>query len=128
MGNKSEILFDDAKTVIPGGVNSPVRAFRAVDRNPLFINHAKGSHIFDEDGGEKQDQWLLARMYMTKVFRYSRPSSGIYGSEFYDNWTADLFYKTRETVIHDFADEFYLTDGGRERTCLIWKFFIYNSF
>ena len=55
MGNKSEILFDDAKTVIPGGVNSPVRAFRAVDRNPLFINHAKGSHIFDEDGGEYID-------------------------------------------------------------------------
>lgn len=55
MGNKSETLFDDAKTVIPGGVNSPVRAFRAVDRNPLFINHAKGSHIFDEDGGEYID-------------------------------------------------------------------------
>ena len=55
MGNKSETLFDDAKTVIPGGVNSPVRAFRAVDRNPLFINHAKGSHIYDEDGGEYID-------------------------------------------------------------------------
>ncbi|NEX01416.1 glutamate-1-semialdehyde 2,1-aminomutase [Pseudobutyrivibrio sp. NOR37] len=55
MGNKSETLFDDAKMVIPGGVNSPVRAFRAVDRNPLFINHAKGSHIFDEDGGEYID-------------------------------------------------------------------------
>lgn len=55
MSNKSETLFDDAKTVIPGGVNSPVRAFRAVDRNPLFINHAKGSHIFDEDGGEYID-------------------------------------------------------------------------
>ena len=55
MGDKSETLFDDAKTVIPGGVNSPVRAFRAVDRNPLFINHAKGSHIFDEDGGEYID-------------------------------------------------------------------------
>ncbi len=41
--------------MIPGGVNSPVRAFRAVDRNPLFINHAKGSHIFDEDGGEYID-------------------------------------------------------------------------
>ena len=55
MGNKSEILFDDAKTVIPGGVNSPVRAYRAVDRNPQFINHAKGSHIFDEDGCEYID-------------------------------------------------------------------------
>lgn len=69
--------------------------------------------FFDEDDGEKQDRWLLARMYMTKVFRYSRPSSGIYGPEFYEDWSADLFYETRETVIHDFADEFYLTDEER---------------
>ncbi|RRB17393.1 glutamate-1-semialdehyde 2,1-aminomutase [Larkinella knui] len=46
----SEQLFEKAKTLIPGGVNSPVRAFRAVGGNPLFIKSAKGPYIFDEDG------------------------------------------------------------------------------
>ncbi|SEK80764.1 glutamate-1-semialdehyde 2,1-aminomutase [Pseudobutyrivibrio ruminis] len=55
MSTKSEGLFNDARTVIPGGVNSPVRAFRAVNRDPLFIRNAKGSHIFDVDGNEYID-------------------------------------------------------------------------
>lgn len=55
MSDRSEALFVDAKQVIPGGVNSPVRAFKAVDRNPVFIKSAKGSHIFDVDGNEYID-------------------------------------------------------------------------
>ena len=51
MENKtSEALFERAKKVIPGGVNSPVRAFRAVGGNPLFIEKANGSKIYDVDG------------------------------------------------------------------------------
>jgi glutamate-1-semialdehyde 2,1-aminomutase len=46
----SEQLFEKAKTLIPGGVNSPVRAFRAVGGNPLFIKSAKGPYLYDEDG------------------------------------------------------------------------------
>ena len=46
----SQQLFDRAKLVIPGGVNSPVRAFRAVGGSPLFIKSAQGPYIFDEDG------------------------------------------------------------------------------
>lgn len=46
----SEKLFEQSKAVIPGGVNSPVRAFRAVGRNPLFIQSARGSQITDVDG------------------------------------------------------------------------------
>lgn len=45
----SGTLFEQAKKRMPGGVNSPVRAFNAVNRNPLFIDHAKGSKIFDVD-------------------------------------------------------------------------------
>lgn len=45
----SEQLFERAKTVIPGGVNSPVRAFRAVGGHPLFIKSAKGPYLYDED-------------------------------------------------------------------------------
>ncbi len=52
MFEKSEILFDEAKKYIAGGVNSPVRAFRSVGINPLFIKKAKGSKIYDEDGNE----------------------------------------------------------------------------
>ncbi len=45
----SEQLFQQAKEVIPGGVNSPVRAFRAVGGNPIFIKSAKGPYLVDED-------------------------------------------------------------------------------
>ena len=44
------VLFADAQEHIPGGVNSPVRAFRAVGRTPLFIERGAGSHIFDAEG------------------------------------------------------------------------------
>ncbi|WP_338876866.1 glutamate-1-semialdehyde 2,1-aminomutase [Spirosoma sp. SC4-14] len=46
----SEQLFEKAKTLIPGGVNSPVRAFRAVGGHPLFIKSAQGPYLYDEDG------------------------------------------------------------------------------
>ena len=46
----SEQLFQKAKTFIPGGVNSPVRAFRAVGGHPIFIKSAKGAYLHDEDG------------------------------------------------------------------------------
>jgi len=46
---QSELLFAQAREVIPGGVNSPVRAFRAVGGNPIFIKSASGAYITDED-------------------------------------------------------------------------------
>lgn len=49
-GARSKKLFEEAKKHIPGGVNSPVRAFRSVGGDPLFIRKAKGSKIFDADG------------------------------------------------------------------------------
>jgi glutamate-1-semialdehyde 2,1-aminomutase len=49
---KSEALFEKAKSYFPGGVNSPVRAFRSVGGTPLFIEKGKGSHIWDADGNE----------------------------------------------------------------------------
>ncbi len=53
--SKSDVLFEKSKQTMPGGVNSPVRAFLAVHRNPLFIDHAKGSKIVDVDGNEYID-------------------------------------------------------------------------
>src|SRR6202521_3509138 len=52
---KSEELFRRAQEIIPGGVNSPVRAFRSVGGNPPFIARGEGSHIFDVDGNEYID-------------------------------------------------------------------------
>ena len=49
-GLLSQKLFAKAKTLIPGGVNSPVRAFRNVDGDPFFVRRAKGSRIEDVDG------------------------------------------------------------------------------
>ncbi len=49
-GARSRKLFEEAKKHIPGGVNSPVRAFRSVGGEPLFIKKAKGSKIVDADG------------------------------------------------------------------------------
>ncbi len=50
--NKSKAAFDEAKKYIPGGVNSPVRAFANVGTHPLFIAGARGSRIYDIDGNE----------------------------------------------------------------------------
>ncbi len=47
--NKSEQLFEQAQKIIPGGVNSPVRAFNGVGGNPCFIKRAEGAYIFDAD-------------------------------------------------------------------------------
>ena len=58
MGNRSSELFDKAKKWIPGGVNSPVRAFGAVGGSPHFITRAQGSHIVDLDGAEYIDYVL----------------------------------------------------------------------
>lgn len=55
MDTRSKELFEEAKKHIPGGVNSPVRAFRAVGRTPRFIASAHGSRIVDVDGNEMID-------------------------------------------------------------------------
>lgn len=47
--NHSQSLFEEAQKYIPGGVNSPVRAFRGVGGTPVFFKHAEGAYLFDED-------------------------------------------------------------------------------
>jgi len=50
--NRSEHLFEEAQRYLPGGVNSPVRAFKAVGGTPIFIKRGEGSRLYDEDGNE----------------------------------------------------------------------------
>ena len=52
---RSSALFAEAEKVIPGGVNSPVRAFKGVGGTPIFVKEAKGSYLYDEDGNRLID-------------------------------------------------------------------------
>ena len=52
---RSSQLFAEAEKVIPGGVNSPVRAFKAVGGTPIFVKSAKGAYLYDEDGNRLID-------------------------------------------------------------------------
>lgn len=55
---QSNDYFKEAESIFPGGVNSPVRAFKAVGGNPLFIDHAQGAYLFDVDGNQFVDYVL----------------------------------------------------------------------
>jgi glutamate-1-semialdehyde 2,1-aminomutase len=55
MYDKSKELFERAQRSIPGGVNSPVRAFKSVGGTPVFIKNAKGAYLYDEDGNKYID-------------------------------------------------------------------------
>ena len=55
---KSKQAFTEAKDLMPGGVNSPVRAFKSVDMDPIFMERGKGSKIYDIDGNEYIDYVL----------------------------------------------------------------------
>jgi glutamate-1-semialdehyde 2,1-aminomutase len=52
---RSSSLFKEAQAVIPGGVNSPVRAFKSVGGTPIFVEHAKGAYLYDADGNKLID-------------------------------------------------------------------------
>lgn len=84
MNGVSEQLFEESKKYIPGGVNSPVRAFGSVGRSPIFIKKAKGSRIFDEDGREYIDYVCLW-------------GPGILGHAKLEGKTAGLVQAARET-------------------------------
>ncbi len=67
---KSEALFINSKKYIPGGVNSPVRAFKSVGGTPVFINRAKGAYLFDEDGNNYID---LINSWGPMILGHSHP-------------------------------------------------------
>lgn len=58
MNEQSKALYEKAVDLMPGGVNSPVRAFKAVGGDPVFIDHGKGARIYDVDGNEYIDYVL----------------------------------------------------------------------
>jgi glutamate-1-semialdehyde 2,1-aminomutase len=85
---KSQQLFTRAQQSIPGGVNSPVRAFKSVGGTPLFIKKAKGAYLYDEDGNRYIDyiaSWgpmILGHAYepVVNAIREKAPDSTSYGA------------------------------------------------
>jgi len=85
---KSKQLFNRAQKSIPGGVNSPVRAFRSVGGTPLFISRAKGAYLYDADGNKYIDyisSWgpmILGHAYepVVKAIQEKAPFSTSYGA------------------------------------------------
>jgi len=75
---RSTKLFSDAQELIPGGVNSPVRAFRSVGGQPRFITRAKGPRLYDVDGNSYIDV-IEARAFdfgPCRPFRYQHDQKG----------------------------------------------------
>jgi glutamate-1-semialdehyde 2,1-aminomutase len=70
-GRTNEALFERAQRVIPGGVNSPVRAFRAVGGTPYFVDHAEGAHVWDVEGNRYVD---LVQSYGAVILGHAHPA------------------------------------------------------
>ena len=64
-------LFEKAQALIPGGVNSPVRAFRSVGGTPYFVDHAEGAHVYDVEGRKYID---LVQSYGAVIAGHAHPS------------------------------------------------------
>ena len=69
--SRSAALFARAQAVIPGGVNSPVRAFRSVGGDPLFIERGEGAYLFDVDGNRYLD---LVGSWGPLIFGHADPA------------------------------------------------------
>ena len=88
MYDKSKELFERAQRSIPGGVNSPVRAFKSVGGTPVFIKNAKGAYLFDADGNKYIDyiaSWgpmILGHAYepVVKAIQEKAPGSTSFGA------------------------------------------------
>jgi len=69
----SEKLFERSRAVIPGGVNSPVRAFNSVGGTPAFAAKAKGAYLYDADGNEYVD---LVCSWGPSILGHAHPQAG----------------------------------------------------
>ena len=73
MSDKNQALFERAKKVIPGGVNSPVRSFSSVGGVPYFVRNAEGPYVWDEEGHRYID---YVPSYGPMILGHSHPASG----------------------------------------------------
>ncbi len=120
MNSISEKLFSQALKCIPGGVNSPVRAFKSVNRNPIYIKSGKGSRIYDVDGNEYIDivcSWgplILGHAdtrIIDKIIEYSK-----YGTSFGANTEIEIKLAKLITDIYPSIEQVRMVNSGTEAT------------
>ena len=100
----SQSHFDEAKKVLVGGVNSPVRAFKSVDSSPIFMSHGQGAHIFSEDGRQYID-YVLA--YGPHLLGHVHPSITKAIQQASSKGTALGAPTTAETTLAKWIQKFY---------------------
>ena len=67
--SNSEKAMAKAEELMPGGVNSPVRAFKSVDTPAIFMDHGEGSRIYDIDGNEYMKRWTKEQVLVLQHYR-----------------------------------------------------------
>ena len=87
--NKSKALFERAKQLFPGGVNSPVRAFKSVQGPPPFMARGEGAYMFDEDGNEYEEKISVLEydengQRLGVKYQHFNRTWNYYYNEFYD--------------------------------------------
>jgi glutamate-1-semialdehyde 2,1-aminomutase len=116
----SRRLFAEAQKVIPGGVNSPVRAFKSVGGDPVFIVRGRGAHIFDADGNEYIDyvgSWgpLIAGHAHSGVVRALAEAAGA-GSSFGAPTPAEIDLARLVCGLYRSIDKVRMVNSGTEAT------------
>ena len=123
MISRSKKLFSKAQKIIPGGVNSPVRAFRAVGGNPLFIRRGSGACIEDVDGARYIDyvcSWgplILGHAHpaVVKAIQKTAASGTSFGAPTEIELEMAASYRKRFPVHQDGADGKFRHRGVHER-------------
>jgi len=120
MTQNSQDWFTRAKTVIPGGVNSPVRAFNAVEGNPPFIVSAKGAYMIDEDGNQYID---LIGSWGPMIVGHAHPDvisaiheTALTGTSFGAPTSAEVLFAEELCAAHPVLDMVRLCSSGTEAT------------
>jgi glutamate-1-semialdehyde 2,1-aminomutase len=118
--DKSAQLLDRAAKVIPGGVNSPVRAFQAVGGTPPFISHAEGCWLFDEDGRRYLDligSWgpIIAGHAHPSILAAIVDAAGR-GTSFGAPTSAEVLFAEELCAAHPAVDMVRLCSSGTEAT------------
>ncbi len=120
MNERSARLFEKANKYIPGGVNSPVRAFKSVNMNPLYIKSGKGSKIYDVDGNEYIDyvcSWgpLILGHCDERITRKIAEYAGC-GTSFGANTEIEVEFAALISEIYPSIDMVRMVNSGTEAT------------
>lgn len=118
--NQSSVLFGKAQQVIPGGVNSPVRAFKSVDMTPIYMKKGKGALIYDEDGNTYIDyvgSWgpLILGHADDRIIEVIKKQAEL-GTSFGTNTQIEIQLAQLITSIYPSIEKIRMVSSGTEAT------------